>query len=92
MIAFGILLFLILFFFVRSQRECMLVDPRPIDYINDASLNDVSRDTRPNYGRLTSIFKYQSPEDWPDVSFNPAFAINVSKRGRVTASPHVPTM
>ena len=92
MIALAIILFIVLFFMVRSYKECMsgvTGDTSNLDYGNEGSLDSASRSVAPSYGRVHGIFKYESPESWPFHDWNRAYAINVSKRGRVTASPSV---
>lgn len=94
MIIVTLVLFVILFFIVRSYRECMgggtvsggASNTRSgggvagESYKNEPSLDSASKELSPSYGRLVSIFKYCSPESWPFADYNPTMAINVSSK------------
>jgi len=100
MIIVAIIVFVILFFIVRSYRECMgggtvsggASNTRSgggvagESYINEAFLDSASKSLSPNYGRLTSPFKYCSPESWPFSNFNPAMAINLSSKKQIVSA------
>lgn len=106
MIIVALVLFVILFFIVRSYRECMgggTVSGGASNsqysgggvagesYKNEAFLDSASKELSPSYGRLGSIFKYFSPESWPFSDYNPAMAINLSsKKQIVSAEKFVP--
>lgn len=94
MIIVALVLFVILFFIVRSYRECMggASNTRSgggvagESYKNEASLDSASKELSPSYGRLVSIFKYCSPESWPFSDYNPAMAINVSSKKQIVST------
>lgn len=99
MIIVALIVFVILFFIVRSYRECMggtvsggASNTRSgggvagESYKNEASLDSASKELSPSYGRLGSIFKYCSPESWPFSNFNPAMAINVGSRKQIVSA------
>jgi hypothetical protein len=92
MIALAVMLFVVLCLMVRYYKEPIsgvTGDNSDMDYMYEGSIDSASRSVSPSYGRIHEIFKYESPESWPFDDWNRAYAINVSKLGRVTASPSV---
>ena len=91
MLALAIAIFIALFFIVRSYKECSFGGsswPRA-GYKYEASIDSDTASVNPVKTRLASVFRWTSPESWPFPVTNPSAAINVSRRGRVAASPHV---
>ena len=95
MLVLAIVLFIVLFFIVRSYKECLASSNgggfAGRDYSNEAFLDSATRELNPVKSRLAGVFRWTSPESWPFKIDNPAAAINASHRGRVSASPHVMT-
>lgn len=96
MLVLALIIFFVLFFIVRSYKECNLASSKGggfagRDYSNEAFLDSATRELNPVKSRLAGVFRWTSPESWPFPLTNPSAAINASHRGRVTASPHVMT-
>ena len=96
MLVIALVVFFVLFFIVRSYKECNMASSNGggfagSDYSNKAFLDSATRELNPVKSRLSGVFRWTSPESWPFPISNPSAAINASHRGRVTASPHVMT-
>ncbi len=80
---------------VRTYRDCLGGGPGGnwprVGYRYEGSVDSDTASVNPVKSRLASVFRWTSPESWPFKITNPSAAINASHRGRVTASPHVPT-
>jgi hypothetical protein len=92
MIALAILLFLVLFLKVRSYKECMSGGGSSWNrdgYKYVTSLDEAYRSTHPG-NRVKGLFMDCSPESHPYGCGSRASALNVMKRGRIQAIPHLP--
>lgn len=101
MIIIALVLFLISFLIVQSYngKECSSGGASNSisgggfagrDYSNAAFTTSAARSVKPSYGRLTGVFKYMSPEDWPFESPDKAAMLNVIGRGPVSGIPTAP--
>ena len=95
MLVLAIVIFLIMFFIVRSYKECSNGSNSSrwtrAGYNYETSIDSDTASVNPVKSRLASVFRWTSPESWPFKISNPASAINAPHRGRVTASPHTQT-
>lgn len=95
MIIIALILFFITFYLVNRKKECALASSNGggfagRDYTNAAFMNSAARSVLPTYGRLTSVFKHMSPEDWPFNSPNKAAMLTVAGRGPIVGIPTAP--
>ena len=98
MLVLAMVVFIVLFFIVRSYKECSGGTTSGggsswdrAGYKYEGSIDSDTASVNPIKSRLAGVFRWTSPESWPFRVSNPAAAINASHRGRVSASPHVMT-
>lgn len=99
MLVLALVIFIALFFILRSYKECLGGGTTSgggsswdrAGYKYEGSIDSDTASVNPIKSRLAGVFRWTSPESWPFPVTNPSAAINASHRGRVSASPHVMT-